>query len=294
MITEKTLPLAAGKDGRAYGRRNVLAQIWRNNQAKVGAIIGALLLIFVLIGPLVYPVDPNLPDYGNKLSAASVAHILGTDSAGRDQLARLMEGGLRSLGAALLVLVIVSSFGLVIGLFAGMLGGWFDSFVMRLVDIMMALPEMVMAIAVVGVLGPGFLNLLVALMLSSWAYYARLTRSYVLHARQRPDVVAARLAGIGWITIIFTHILPGVLNQLIVIITLNLGSMISWISGLSFLGLGVQPPKAEWGAMLSGSRYYFTYAPWLLLAPACLIFLSVIAANLFGNAFRDIMDPKNQ
>ncbi len=158
---------------------------------------------------------------------------------------------------------------------------------------MMALPSMVMAIAVVGVLGPSFINLLLALVISSWAYYARLTRSYVLTARQRQDVISARLAGIGWVRIVFTHILPGVLTQLIVIVTLNLGSMIAWISGLSFLGLGVQPPKAEWGAMLSGSRFFFTLAPWLLLGPAVLIFLSVISANLIGNALRDLWDPKN-
>jgi ABC-type dipeptide/oligopeptide/nickel transport system permease subunit len=221
-----------------------------------------------------------------------VVNLLGTDQAGRDQLARLMDGGSRSLGSALLVLIMVSGVGLVIGLIAGMCGGWFDSVAMRLVDIMMALPGMVMAIAVVGALGPGLINLLVAMVISSWAYYARLTRSYVLTARQRPDVLAARLAGIGTGRIITTHILPGVLTQLIVIITLNLGSMITWISGLSFLGLGVQPPKAEWGAMLSSSRFYFTFAPWLLLGPAVLIFLSVISANLIGNALRDILDPK--
>ncbi len=272
--------------------RKVTARLWRHSQARIGMILGILLLCFVIIGPIIYPHDPAKPDYGNKLAPPGSQHILGTDQSGRDQLARLMEGGMRSLGSALLVLGSVSSAGLVIGLIAGMSGGWFDALAMRLVDVMMALPGMVMAIAVVGVLGPGFINLLVALVISSWAYYARLTRSYVLTARQRQDVISARLAGIGWGRVIFTHILPGVLTQLIVIVTLNLGSMIAWISGLSFLGLGVQPPKAEWGAMLSGSRFYFTFAPWLLLGPAILIFLSVISANLIGNALRDILDPK--
>ncbi len=276
----------------AARQRNLLAHIWGHSQAKVGLIIGGLLLCFVVVGPLVYRVDPTQQDYSMKLSPPNAAHILGTDQSGRDQLARLMEGGSRSLGAALLVLILVSSIGLVIGLIAGMSGGWFDALAMRLVDVMMALPGMVMAIAVVGVLGPSFVNLLVALVVSSWAYYARLSRSYVLTARQRQDVISARLAGIGWGRIVLTHILPGVLTQLIVIVTLNLGSMISWISGLSFLGLGVQPPDAEWGAMLSGSRLYFTMAPWLLIAPAILIFLSVISANLLGNALRDIWDPK--
>jgi ABC-type dipeptide/oligopeptide/nickel transport system permease subunit len=130
-----------------------------------------------------------------------------------------------------------------------------------------------------------------ALIVSWWAYYARLTRSFVLTARQRPDVIAARLAGIGWGRIVLGHIAPGVVTQLAVVATLDLGGMIAAISGLSFLGLGVQPPLAEWGAMLSDSRFYFTIAPWLLLGPATLIFLSVVSANLIGNTLRDILDP---
>jgi ABC-type dipeptide/oligopeptide/nickel transport system permease subunit len=275
-------------------KRTLWRRIWEHPQARFSLILGGFLLCIVIIGPFMYRIDPNKPDYGNKLSPPNASHILGTDQAGRDQLARLMEGGLRSLGAALLVLVMVSGVGLIIGLIAGMSGGWFDALAMRLVDMMMALPGMVMAIAVVGVLGPGFLNLLIALVISSWAYYARLTRSYVLTARQRQDVISARLAGIGWGRIIFSHILPGVLTQLVVIVTLNLGSMIAWISGLSFLGLGIQPPKAEWGAMLSGSRFYFTFAPWLLAGPAVCIFLSVISANLLGNALRDVLEPNTR
>ena len=275
-------------------KRSFWRRLCENSQAKFSLILGGFLLCFIIIGPLIYRIDPDKPDYTNKLSPPTTTHILGTDQAGRDHLARLMAGGLHSLGAALLVLLMVSAAGLAIGLVAGMSGGGFDAIAMRLVDMMMALPSMVMAIAVVGVLGPGFLNLLLALVISSWAYYARLTRSYVLTARQRPDVVSARLAGIGRGRIIFSHILPGVLTQLIVIVTLNLGAMIAWISGLSFLGLGIQPPRAEWGAMLSGSRFYFTFAPWLLAGPAACIFLSVISANLLGNALRDVLEPNTR
>lgn len=154
----------------------------------------------------------------------------------------------------------------------------------------LAMPALVLALAVVGVLGAGYGNLLIALTASSWAYYARLARSYVRLAARRQDVIAARLAGIGWLRVTIGHIVPGVITQLAVVATLDLGGIIIAIAGLSFLGLGVQPPDAEWGAMLAGSRLYFTVAPWLLIAPATTIFLAVVAANLIGNALRDAAD----
>lgn len=271
--------------------RTLWRQLLAHNAARLGLAIALLLALIVLVGPLLVTQDPNAPDYGAKLAAPSAAHLLGADQAGRDQLARLVDGGTRSLGAALLVLGCVFVIGLFVGMVAGMAGGMIDVVIMRVVDLLMAFPGMVLAIAVVGTLGPGFQNLLLALIIAWWAYYARLTRSLVLTARQRPDVIAARLAGIGWSRIVWGHIAPGVVMQLMVVATLDLGGMIAAISGLSFLGLGVQPPLAEWGAMLSDARFYFTIAPWLLLGPATLIFLSVVAANLIGNALRDSLDP---
>jgi ABC-type dipeptide/oligopeptide/nickel transport system permease subunit len=156
------------------------------------------------------------------------------------------------------------------------------------------LPGLVLAFAIIGILGPGFFNLLLALVLADWAYYARLARSLTLSARQRPDVLAARMAGIGWWRILCGHILPGIALQLAVVATLGLGGMIAAISGFSFLGLGVQPPHAEWGAMLAESRFYFPIAPWLLLAPSGLIFLSVLAANLLGNGLRDTLERRGR
>jgi ABC-type dipeptide/oligopeptide/nickel transport system permease subunit len=250
-----------------------------------------LLIGLVLFGPQLAPYDPNVPNFRAKLEAPSREHWLGTDQAGRDQLSRVLDGGRRTLGTALLVLGCIFVTGLLIGTFAGMSGGIVDLLLMRLVDVLMALPSIVLAIAIVGVLGPGFQNLVLALVLSWWAYYARLARSYVLNARQRLDVIAARLAGIGWGHIMVGHILPGVAAQLLIVATLDLGSMVAAIAGLSFLGLGVQPPAAEWGAMLADSRLYVTLAPWLLLGPVVPIFLVVIAANLLGNALRDTIDP---
>lgn len=271
--------------------RTLWRQLLAHKAARLGLAIALLLALIVLTGPLLVTQDPNAPNYEAKLAAPSAAHLLGTDQVGRDQLARLVDGGTRSLGAALLVLSAVFVIGLFVGIVAGMAGGAIDSVIMRFVDLLMAFPGMVLAIAVVGTLGPGFQNLLLALIISWWAYYARLTRSLVLTDRQRPDVIAARLAGIGWSRIIWGHIAPGVVTQLLVVATLDLGGMIAAISGLSFLGLGVQPPLAEWGAMLSDARFYFTIAPWLLLGPATLICLSVVAANLIGNALRDSLDP---
>lgn len=271
--------------------RRLSARLWRHREARIGLLIAGLLLGLVLLGPLAAPYDPNVPNFRAKLEAPSASHWLGTDQSGRDQLSRVLDGGRRTLGTALLVLGCIFGIGLVLGCVAGMSGGIVDVLIMRVVDVLMALPSIVLAIAIVGVLGPGFQNLVLALVISWWAYYARLARSYVLNARQRPDVIAARLAGIGWGRILTGHVLPGVAAQLLIVATLDLGAMVAAIAGLSFLGLGVQPPAAEWGAMLNDSRLYFTLAPWLLLGPVVPIFLAVIAANLLGNALRDLLDP---
>jgi ABC-type dipeptide/oligopeptide/nickel transport system permease subunit len=271
--------------------RSLSARLVRHPEARFGLVCALLLVGLALFGPLLAPYDPNQPDFRAKLEAPSTEHWLGTDQSGRDQFSRVLDGGQRTLGTALLVLSCIFGIGLVIGTIAGMSGGIVDIVLMRLVDILMALPSIVLAIAIVGVLGPGFENLVLALVISWWAYYARMARSYVLNARQRPDIIAARLAGIGWGRIMVGHVLPGVASQLLIIVTLDLGSMIAAIAGLSFLGLGVQPPAAEWGAMLSESRLYVTLAPWLLLGPLVPIFGAVLAANLLGNALRDTLDP---
>ncbi|MCV6593570.1 MAG: ABC transporter permease, partial [Silicimonas sp.] len=210
------------------------------------------------------------------------------DATGRDMFSRSLDAAHRSIGAALLVLGAVFLIGLIIGTVAGLSGGVIDTVLMRIADIAMTLPGLVLAFAVLGILGPGFVNLLIALIIADWAWYARLARSLSLGARRKPHVIAARLAGIPAWRIIWGHILPGVAVQLGIVASLALGGMIGAISGFSFLGLGVQPPHAEWGAMLAESRLYFTIAPWLLIAPAGLIFLSVLSANILGNALRDV------
>jgi peptide/nickel transport system permease protein len=268
-------------------KNGTLQKLLAKNSARVGIITAGFLLILTLIAPLALTFEPNAQNPAEKLLAPSFEHLLGTDQYGRDVLARIAGGALRSLGAAILVSAGTLFLSLIAGITVGMLGGIVDSVVMRVVDVFLALPSLVLALAVVGVLGVGFENLLIALVFSSLAYYMRLTRSYALNARNRQDVIVARLAGVGWTRIIFGHIAPGILTQMLIVATLDLGGVIVAFAGLSFLGLGVQPPDAEWGAMLNESRLFFTNAPWLLLAPAAAIFLSVMAANLIGNALRD-------
>lgn len=260
-----------------------------SRSGRTGLLIAAVVVVACAVGSALTASGSEV-DLANKLQSPGAGHLLGTDQFGRDQLARLCEGGLRSIGAAAIVLAGVLLISLSVGVIAGMAGGLVDIVLMRIVDVLLAFPALVLALAVVGVLGPGFQNLLLALIASAWAYYARLARSYVLTARMRPDVIAARAAGIAWTRVIAGHVFPGVAAQLMVVATLTLGEFIIAIAGLSFLGLGVQPPAAEWGSMLNDSRLYFQTAPWLLAAPAVAILLTVSAANLVGDALRDIAD----
>lgn len=271
-------------------KNGTLQKLSAKNSARLGIIIAGFFLTLTLVAPLVLTFEPNAQNPAEKLLAPNFEHLLGTDQYGRDVLARIAGGAFRSLGAAVLVSAGTLFLSLIAGITVGMLGGIIDSIVMRVVDVFLALPSLVLALAVVGVLGVGFENLLIALVISSLAYYTRLTRSYALNVGRRQDVIVARLAGVSWTRIIFGHIAPGVLAQMLIVATLDLGGVIVQFAGLSFLGLGVQPPDAEWGAMLSESRLFFTTAPWLLLAPAAAIFLSVMAANLIGNALRDASD----
>ena len=271
--------------------RRLLVRLCRHSAGRAGLLLASGLLLFALIGLLWTPHDPNVPDYAKALNGPSLAHPFGTDATGRDLLSRALDAAHRSIGAAMLVLGAVFGIGLILGILSGLAGGLLDTVIMRVVDIALTLPGLVLAFAVLGVLGPGFLNLLIALIIADWAWYARLARAMALDGRLKPHVIAAQMAGIPRWRIVLGHILPGVALQLGIVATLALGGMIGAISGFSFLGLGVQPPRAEWGAMLSESRLFFSLAPWLLLVPAALVFLSVLAANLVGNALRDVASP---
>ena len=269
--------------------RRLLPRLWRHRSGRAGLMLGALLLAFAVVGSLWTPFEPDWPDYTAALQGPSPEHPFGTDETGRDLLSRLMDGAHRSLGAALMVLCGVFGIGLVYGTIAGLTGGPADTVMMRLADVMMSLPGLVLAFAVIAVMALALARSGLGLSVSDWAGYAGLALAMATGSWARPSVIAARMAGVpGW-RIVTGHILPGIALHLGGAASLALGGMVGAISGLSFLGLGAQPPHAEWGAMLSQARLFFAVAPWLLWGPALMIFLSVLAANLVSNALRDVL-----
>ena len=253
-----------------------------------GAILGLVLAGMALIGPFLMPYPPDLPDFAKALQPPTFGHWLGTDPSGRDQLSRLLDGARRSLGGAVVVTVAITTIGLLVGTVAALAGRRVDQALMRLVDIVMALPGLIVAFAVLGLLGPGYLNLLIALAVADWAYKARIARACAFEAVRSPAAQVARHLGVPEWRVVVQHVLPHVLWPLLVIATIGFGGQISVISAFSFLGLGVQVPLAEWGAMLAESRFHFTVAPWLLIAPSICIFMSLLASNMLGDALRDI------
>jgi peptide/nickel transport system permease protein len=270
------------------------AAVWRRLLARPAAVAGlgiaTLLAVVAVVGPWLLP-DPNLTDYTAQLTAPSATHWLGTDQAGRDLLARSVAGAGTSLGAALLVMALAAGVGLVVGTLAGVLGGVVDTVAVRFTDVLLGLPSLVLTLAVVAMLGPGFANLVLAMSLTSWAPFARLARSVARGCAARPDVVAARMAGISRSRAAVTHVLPAAAVQVLVAATIGLGETVLALGGLSFLGLGAQPPTAEWGSMLADGRETFAYAPWQLAGPCAGIVLAVAAASLIGDALRDVLDP---
>jgi nickel transport system permease protein len=268
----------------------LLRRLSRHWGFRAGAVLAVMLAALALTGPF-FAHDPDVTNYANQLAGPSAQHWFGTDGAGRDEFARTVAGARTSLGAAVLVFTLTSVIGIAGGTAAGFIGGLFDVCVSRLIDLMLGLPALVLALAVVGALGPGFSHLVLAVTVTSWAWLAKLTRSYTVGARSRPDVIAARMAGVrtGWI--LTGHVLPGAAVQALIAATLDLGDTILGLAGLSFLGLGVQPPTAEWGNMLSDSVLYDTVAPWLLIGPGLGIVAAVTAVTLISDALRDCTDP---
>lgn len=271
----------------ATGR--VMTGMWRSRGSRTGLVLLGVLVVAVYAGPLLVPYDPEALNRTDVLTGPSGAHPLGTDQYGRDQLSRLLEGGQRSLEAVSLVLGASLLAGMLVGVAAGVFGGWVDVVLMRVVDVLLAIPAMVLVLAMLGALGPGFGTVVVALTVGTWPPYARMARSFVLSGRGRPDVVCARMAGVGWSRAAAGHLVPGAAAQLMVLVSLDIGHTVMSVAGLSFLGLGVLPPAAEWGAMLSAARPFLGQAPWLL-APAAAIVLVVLAANLLGEALTRTRD----
>lgn len=274
----------------ATSRWGVWANLMRHPAGRVGLALAVVLVAIAVFGPLL-TADPDQTDYSAELEAPSAEHPLGTDQAGRDQLARVVAGARTTLGAAFAVFVLVSVVALLVGTVAGLAGGWIDSLLSRLIDVLLGLPALILALAIVGALGPSLRNMILAMTVSGWAYLARVARAHVLGANDRPDVVAARMAGVPPVRRAFGHVLPGVTAQVMIAATLELSAIILGLASLSFLGLGVQPPTAEWGRMISDSRFAVTEMPSLVLGPGAGIVLTVAAVVLISEALRDVVDP---
>ena len=259
------------------------------------AVYGALTLLLILVAvfaPYITPYDPYEQDLGNALLAPCREYLLGTDRYGRDMLSRVIMGARSSISSAVLLVVIITVAGNIVGILCGYCQGKLDSFLMRLSDIFLAFPGMVFAIAAASVMSGGIMNAVAALAFISWPKYARIARSQVLTIKNAPYISAARLAGSGTGKIILKHIVPNIAGPVIVTAVLDIGTMMMEIAGLSFLGLGATPPTAEWGSMMSNGRSMLQTSPWVILAPGCAIFLTVMVFNLLGDTVRDILDPR--
>lgn len=255
------------------------------------ASLAALVLCAAAFAPFVAPHDPVAVDLTAKLLPPGANHWLGTDHLGRDVLSRLIWGARASLGSVAGIVCLILVISTIIGCLAGYVGGKVDAALMRLCDVFLTFPTFILAMFLVGILGTGMVNVIIAIAMTHWAWYARIIRSLVLSLRNREYVLAARVAGSSRGRILRRHILPPVAAQLVVLATLDIGHMMLHVAGLSFLGLGVQPPSPEWGVMINDARQYIWDHPRLIILPGLMIFLSVMAFNLLGDALRDRLDP---
>lgn len=258
---------------------------------------GALVLGVMLIAafaPYLTPYDPYAQELSAALQPPGPAHLLGTDTYGRDMLSRVIMGSRTTIFSALLLVVLITVIGSIVGIICGYQGGRLDSFLMRISDIFLAFPGMVFAIAVASVMSGGIMNAVVALACISWPKYARIARSQVMAIKGSPYMAAAKLSGSGTGKMILKHIVPNIAGPVIVTAVLDIGTMMMEIAGLSFLGLGATPPVAEWGSMMSNGRSMLQTSPWVILSPGCAIFLTVMIFNLAGDTVRDILDPRQR
>ncbi|MBX3015084.1 MAG: ABC transporter permease subunit [Caldilineaceae bacterium] len=258
---------------------------------QVGLLI---ILVFTLMGlssSWIAPHDPAIIAPAHSFSAPSWDYPLGTDNLGRCLLSRLLYGTRLSLGTAALATLIITVLGVTVGAISGYYGGWLDGVLMRLVDILLAFPSLIIALAIVGTLGPGLVNAMIGLVCVWWVGYARILRGLVLACRTQPYVEAAHALGAGHGRILWRHILPNVVSPVLVLVTLELGQLILALAGLNFLGLGAQPPTPEWGSMLNAGRPFLQTAPQLMIYPGVTIAIVVLGFNLLGDSLRDLLDP---
>jgi peptide/nickel transport system permease protein len=279
-------------------KRSQLAEVWRrlkkNKMAMIGLAIIGVIVLLAIFADIIAPYDSvaikqNLKD---RLQGPSTSHIFGTDEYGRDMFARLIHGARVSLQVGILAVGISIVIGGTLGAIAGYYGGTLDNIIMRIMDVFLAVPSILLAIAIVSALGPNLLNLMFAISISSVPGYARIVRSSVISIRDQEFIEAAKAIGADDFRIISKHIIPNALAPVIVQGTLGVAGAILSTAGLSFIGMGIQPPAPEWGAMLSGGRQYLRYAPHVTTIPGVAIVITILALNLVGDGLRDALDPR--
>jgi peptide/nickel transport system permease protein len=256
-------------------------------------VLAAILLLVTIFADRIVPYDPYAQDLSKSMMPPSAEHLMGTDRYGRDMFSRVIVGAQVSIFSTLALVGVISVFGTIVGTLCGYYGSAVDSIVMRISDVCLAFPGLVFALAIAALLGGGVGNAVIALAVISWPKYARVARSQTLALKNVPFVLAARLSGCTSLQMILRHILPNILGPILVTAMLDIGTMMMELAGLSFLGLGAQPPTAEWGNMMSGGRSMLQTYPWLVLSPGLAIFVTVVIFNLLGDTVRDYMDPKN-
>ena len=255
---------------------------------RIVMIAVAVFLVLLIIGPWIAPQDPNLTATADKLQGPSTAHWLGTDDLGRDVFSRILTGGLTTVGLSAMALGISILIGVPLGLLSGYLGGRTDWALMRIVDIFLALPEYIVAMIITGLMGQGFGNLLLAILIIKWVGYTRLARSVVMQEKAKDYLMVSTISGASTLSIMRRHLLPHIVGPVMALATVDIGKVILLVASLSYLGLGVQLPSAEWGAMLNEAQMFFTQAPHLMVAPGLAIFLVVCAANWLGDQLQSL------
>ena len=260
----------------------------------VFSLLALAVIAVAVLAPVLATHDPNEAVLANAVQPPSAEHWFGTDRMGRDLFSRVLYGARTSLAASLSLVCLIMVAGTFLGIVAGYFGGVLDAVIMRISDMMISFPGMVLAIAVAGIMGANLANAVIAIAIVSWTKYARLARSLVLKIRSRDYIAAARVTGSKTSHILWQYMLPNALPTILITGATDIGTMMLEIAGLSFLGFGAQSPTAEWGLMLNEGRAYMTAAPWLMVFPGLAIFITVVVFNLLGDSLRDVLDPRNE
>ncbi|MBP1723553.1 MAG: oligopeptide transporter permease protein [Deltaproteobacteria bacterium] len=295
--TAKTLDFVA-EDRRAMRWRKILRKLFENKGAVFGLIMVLGVIFSAVLAPLISPHDPILQDVEKRLippigqEGADPRYLLGTDHLGRDIVSRLIYGAQISIVVSVSAVGLSAVLGTLIGLFSGFYGGKVDNIFMRIADVQLAFPFILLAIAIIAVLGPNLQNIILTMGITGWVIYARVVRAEVLSLREKEFITSVRALGGSNGRIIFNHLFPNVVPPIIVIVTLEMARMIIMEAALSFLGLGIQPPTPTWGGMLADGRVYLVTSWWLATFPGLVIMLVVLGINLLGNWLRDMLDPR--